>query len=154
MERNQFKAFQPVLVRNDNNAHWKTALYSNYNVSQDRHFCDNQPWKQVIPANEETIPLIGTTKEYIPAKYYAVMFFYHWTEIGLDGPEDGNEFILKQTLVTTNHLVALTAYAETRCPASILLEADNENELNKLIHQTKINYQDKDWLETNVYPTL
>ena len=31
MER-QFKAFQPVLVRNGITAHWKTALYSNFNA--------------------------------------------------------------------------------------------------------------------------
>ena len=62
MERNQFKAVQPVLVRNSNEAHWKTAHYSNYNEQRQQHFCDNQPWAQVIPFNEETAHLIGTTK--------------------------------------------------------------------------------------------
>lgn len=62
MERNQFKAFQPVLVRNSKTAHWKTAHYSNYNEKRKQHFCDNQPWEQVIPFNEETAHLIGTTK--------------------------------------------------------------------------------------------
>ena len=61
MERNQFKAFQPVLVRNSENAHWKTAHYSNYNEQKQQHFCDNQPWEHVIPYNELTADLIGTT---------------------------------------------------------------------------------------------
>lgn len=61
MERNQFKAFQPVLVRNSNEAHWKTAHYSNYNEQRKQHFCDNQPWKHVLPYNELTAGLIGTT---------------------------------------------------------------------------------------------
>lgn len=62
MERTKFKAFQPVLVRNSNEAHWKTAHYSNYNEQKQQHFCDNQPWAQVIPFNKETAHLIGTTK--------------------------------------------------------------------------------------------
>ena len=62
MERTKFKAFQPVLVRNSNEAHWKTAHYSNYNEQRKQHFADNQPWEQVIPFNEETAHLIGTTK--------------------------------------------------------------------------------------------
>lgn len=64
MERNQFKAFQPVLVRNSNEAHWKTAHYSNYNEQRKQHFCDNQPWNYVIPYNELTADLIGTTHNY------------------------------------------------------------------------------------------
>ena len=65
MERTKFKAFQPVLVRNSNEAHWKTAHYSNYNEQRKQHFCDNQPWEQVIPFNEETAHLIGTTNPVI-----------------------------------------------------------------------------------------
>lgn len=61
MERNQFKAFQPVLVRNSNEAHWKTAHYSNYNEQRKQHFCDNQPWKQVLPYDESMHILIGST---------------------------------------------------------------------------------------------
>lgn len=64
MERNQFKAFQPVLVRNSETAHWKTAHYSNYNEQRQQHFCDNQPWEHVLPYNELTADLIGTTRSY------------------------------------------------------------------------------------------
>lgn len=63
MER-KFVAFQPVLVRNGENAYWKTAHYSNYNEQRSQHFADNQPWNQVIPYNESTAHLIGTTKAY------------------------------------------------------------------------------------------
>ena len=61
MERNQFKAFQPVLVRNSNKAHWKTAHYSNYNEQRKQHFCDNQPWEQVLPYDESMHIMIGST---------------------------------------------------------------------------------------------
>ena len=61
MERNQFKAFQPVLVRNSENAHWKTAHYSNYNEQRQQHFCDNQPWNYVLPYDDSMHIMIGTT---------------------------------------------------------------------------------------------
>ena len=64
MERNHFKAFQPVLVRNSETAHWKTALYSNFNAKLNKHFADNQPWEHVLPYNELTADLIGTTHDY------------------------------------------------------------------------------------------
>ena len=61
MERNQFKPFQAVLVRNSNEAHWKTAHYSNYNAQRKQHFCDNQPWKYVLPYDDSMHIMIGTT---------------------------------------------------------------------------------------------
>ena len=57
-----------MLVRNSNTAHWKTAHYSNYNEQRKQHFCDNQPWEHVLPYNELTADLIGTTHDYKDCK--------------------------------------------------------------------------------------
>jgi hypothetical protein len=35
-----------------------------------------------------------------------------------------------------------------------MLEAKTLEELNKEIEETKANYKNKDWLETNLYPFL
>ena len=84
---------------------------------------------------------------------YAVMFFYHWSEI-MDKQPKGDEFILTNTIITEDHLSALNTYANTRCPASVLLEAESRKELDDKIVQTINNYKDKEWLETNLYPFL
>ena len=84
---------------------------------------------------------------------YAIMFFYHWSEIMDKKPKD-DEFILTNTIITENHESALNAYANTRCPASVLLEATSRKELDDKMIQTIKNYKDKEWLETNLYPVL
>ena len=84
---------------------------------------------------------------------YAIMFFYHWSEI-MDKKPKGDEFILTNTIITENHASALNAYANTRCPASVLLEATSRKELDDKMIQTIKNYKDKEWLETNLYPVL
>ena len=84
---------------------------------------------------------------------YAVMFFHHWSEI-MDEQPKGDEFILTNTIITENCLSALNTYANTHCPASVLLEAETRKELDDKMVQTIKNYKDKEWLETNVYPVL
>ena len=84
---------------------------------------------------------------------YAVMFFYHWSEIMDKKPKD-DEFILTNTIITENHTTALDTYANTCCPASVLLEAETRKELDDKIVQTTKNYKNKEWLETNLYPVL
>lgn len=84
---------------------------------------------------------------------YAVMFFYRWSEIMDEQPKD-DEFILTNTIITENHESALNTYANTRCPASVLLEAETRKELDDKMLQTINNYKNKEWLETNLYPVL
>lgn len=84
---------------------------------------------------------------------YAVMFFYHWSEI-MDEQPKGDEFILTNTIITENQSSALNAYANTHCPASVLLEAKTRKELDDKMIQTIKNYKNKEWLEANVYPVL
>ena len=86
--------------------------------------------------------------------FYAVLFFYHWYEIMDEKPNTDEEWILHRTVITQDHLYALSLYAETPCPASVMLEAKTLEELNKEIEETKANYKNKEWLETNLYPFL
>ena len=67
-------------------------------------------------------------------KYYAFMPFWHWSEIMDERPED-SEYVLGNIVRTTNSLVALSLYAETPCPASQLIEADSEIELEVKIEE-------------------
>lgn len=78
-------------------------------------------------------------------KYYAFMPFWHWSEVMDERPKD-SDFVLGNIVRTTDSLVALSLYSETRCPASQLVEAK--------IEEMKQNFKNNDWLETNLYPCL
>ena len=66
--KHQFKPFDQVLVRDNDNEEWYPAHYRFYNTNDTEypHICDNLAWKQCIPYNEETAHLVGTTKDYKP----------------------------------------------------------------------------------------
>lgn len=66
MEKHQFKPFDQVLVRDEDNAKWFPAHYKYYNPDDEQYpyTCDNRGWKQCIPYNEETAHLVGTTEPY------------------------------------------------------------------------------------------
>lgn len=58
----KFKPFEPVLVRDFDDADWYPASYRCYDSSSAYpHICDNFRWKQCIPYNEETAHLINTS---------------------------------------------------------------------------------------------
>ncbi len=78
-------------------------------------------------------------------KYYAFMPFWHWSEIMDERPED-SEYVLGNIVRTTNSLVALSLYAETPCPASQLIEADSEIELEVKIEEMKQNFKNPEWV--------
>lgn len=63
MEKNQFKPFDKVLVRDYDDDPWRTMYYSHFDEQQ-RHVCISSYWKQCIPYNENTAHLIGTCKPY------------------------------------------------------------------------------------------
>lgn len=86
-------------------------------------------------------------------KYYAFMPFWHWSEVMDERPKD-SDFVLGNIIRTTDSLVALSLYSETRCPASQLVEANSEEELEAKIEEMKQNFKNNDWLETNLYPCL
>lgn len=68
-------------------------------------------------------------------------------------PKD-SDFVLGNIVRTTDSLVALSLYSETRCPASQLVEANSEEELEAKIEEMKQNFKNNDWLEANLYPCL
>lgn len=86
-------------------------------------------------------------------KYYAFMPFWYWSEVMDERPKD-SDFVLGNIVRTTDSLVALSLYSETRCPASQLVEANSEEELEAKIEEMKQNFKNNDWLETNLYPCL
>jgi hypothetical protein len=86
-------------------------------------------------------------------KYYAFMPFWHWSEVMDERPKD-SDFVLGNIVRTTDSLVALSLYSETRCPASQLVEANSEEELEAKIEEMKQNFKNNDWLEANLYPCL
>lgn len=84
---------------------------------------------------------------------YAVLLFYHWSEV-MDEQPESIMYKMANPRIFDNQTSALTYYADTPCPASTMIQAETIDELNKLIDQTNKNYQDKDWLEANLYPFL
>ena len=86
-------------------------------------------------------------------KYYAFIPFWHWSEVMDEIPKD-SDFVLGNIVRTTDSLVALSLYSETRCPASQLVEANSEEELEAKIEEMKQNFKNNDWLEANLYPCL
>lgn len=78
-------------------------------------------------------------------KYYTFMPFWHWSEVMDERPTDG-DYILGNIVRTTDALLALTLYSETPCPASQLIEANSEEELEAKIEEMKQNYKNPEWV--------
>ena len=65
MEKNQFKPFDQVLVRDNKENSWKVGIYSHYEEkSAMPHICVGSRYTYCIPYNEETKHLLGTTNDY------------------------------------------------------------------------------------------
>lgn len=64
MEKNQFKPFDQVLVRDDDEDNWKAGIYSHYEETSYSHKCVGSQYKQCIPYNENTAHLLGTCEPY------------------------------------------------------------------------------------------
>lgn len=78
-------------------------------------------------------------------KYYAFMPFWHWAEIIDERPE--YDYVLGNIVRTQNATLALTLYAETRCPASQLVEANSEKELEKKINEMIENFRNHEFIK-------
>lgn len=78
-------------------------------------------------------------------KYYAFMPFWHWSEIMDERPTDG-DYVLGNIVRTTDSLTALTLYSETPCPASQLIEAYSEEELEAMIEEMIQNFKNPKWV--------
>jgi hypothetical protein len=83
---------------------------------------------------------------------YAVMFFSTELELGIsDKPE---QWVNTDIYYTDNGAKALYKYANTPNPASQLIVAEDEYELKSKIGEMILNFQDKEWLDENLYPYL
>lgn len=78
-------------------------------------------------------------------KYYAFMPFWHWSEVMDERPEEG-DYVLGNIVRTTDSLTALTLYSEIPCPASQLIEANSEEELEAKIEEMKQNFKNSEWI--------
>lgn len=79
-------------------------------------------------------------------KYYAILFFWHWTELYGEKPQD-SEYILGNIFRTKNRTVALDVYAETPCPASQLVSSDTPLGLEEEISKMKENFKNPEWVK-------
>ena len=75
MEKNQFKPFDKVLVRDSSSERWRANFYSHIDKNN-KHVCVSSTWNYCIPYNEETACLVSTNNEYKPQqpKTYQVIF--------------------------------------------------------------------------------
>lgn len=69
MKQNQFefKPFDQVLVRDDDQSVWKAGIYSHFeNERSMSYICAGSVYAQCIPYNDETKHLLGTSNTYEP----------------------------------------------------------------------------------------
>ena len=80
------------------------------------------------------------------------MLFYTEMELGIS--QKPNVWINYGNQYYENGVEALEAYANTPCPASQLIDAENKEELLVKMNDMLHNFQDKKWLEECLYPSL
>jgi hypothetical protein len=85
-------------------------------------------------------------------KKYAVMLFM--TEIELGISSEPNKWVNYRNVYFDNGTEALWFYANTPCPASQLIEASDDYELQCKMGEMMLNYMDDDWLNKHLYPFL
>lgn len=92
-------------------------------------------------------------KEEKKKKFHMIMLFFTAEELGLptDNPD---QWVNVRNIRFDNAMDAMDYYANTQCPASVHISADTAEELEKEKEQMIRNYQDKEWLEENLYPYL
>lgn len=91
---------------------------------------------------------------------HCVMLFYQGWEMNAfhEGTEerhyDDNKWYNPRNVYFNKHSEALTYYAETPCPASQLISGETREELEKKVKEMQENFQNKEWLDKNLYPYL
>lgn len=85
-------------------------------------------------------------------KIFALMLFF--TEVEIGRSNQPNKWVNTANHILYNGTEALNAYANTRCPASQLVDARTPEELADKMVETINNFQDQEWLETELYPYL
>ena len=65
--KHQFKPFDQVLVRDEDDEKWIANIFSHYTLNDGYpHRCIDNDYCQCIPYNEETAHLLNTTEAYHP----------------------------------------------------------------------------------------
>lgn len=88
MEKNQFKPFDQVLVRDADTQPWKCGIFSHCDKNENlKYACVGSLYAQCIPYNENTAHLVGTAKPYTPPQPKT----YH-VEWGLDSQMEQQDY--------------------------------------------------------------
>lgn len=99
-------------------------------------------------------------QEFKDDNFFLVMLFFQTHEIIGDEEQlklhnlTGNEWVNVHNIPFEDHLAALNAYANIQCPASQLISAHSREDLTQKMNQMVLNYQNKEWLDENLYPYL
>lgn len=86
-------------------------------------------------------------------KKYALMLFYTAGELA-EETLPSNAYLLKDIHYFDNGIEALNEYANTKCPASQLIEGNTKEELEENILKMIINYSDNEWINKNLFHYL
>lgn len=100
-------------------------------------------------------------QEFKEDNFFLVMLFFQAHEIWGEDEEQlklrnltGNEWVNVHNIPFEDHLSALDAYSNIQCPASQLISAHSREDLTQKMNQMVLNYQNKEWLDENLYPYL
>lgn len=85
-------------------------------------------------------------------KYWALMLFF--TEIETGKSTSPNKWVNTNNIFYGDGVSALNAYAETKCPASQLVDGKTKDALLDAMVEMSENYRNEEWLEENLYPYL
>jgi len=96
--------------------------------------------------------LVQTINQFKSNKYHAVMLYYTEGELGISN--NYGKWINTRNVYFTDGAAALNYYSNTKCPASQLVSADSIEELLQEINTMIENFNNKQWLDKNLYPYL
>ena len=85
-------------------------------------------------------------------KYWALMLFNTELELGISNKP--NKWVNTKNFYFNRGIDALEAYSNTPNPASQLIDATSQEELVKNMEEMLQHFNDKKWLEENLYPCL
>lgn len=85
-------------------------------------------------------------------KRWALMLFYTEMEMGVSN--NPNKWVNTANIYYDKGIDALNAYANTRCPASQLVDGETTEELTREMEDMIEHYKDEKWLEENLYPYM
>lgn len=83
---------------------------------------------------------------------WALMLFFTELEMGISNSP--NKWVNTGNAYFTNGVDALNAYANTKCPASQLVDGETPEELEQAMLDMIEHYKDDKWLEENLYPYM